>query len=249
NRPSCAIIKHTTPCGLAIGATAREAYEGALACDPQSAFGSVIAFNTVVDEPTAEAMRDLFVEVVAAPSFHDGALEIYRAKKNIRIIELPVVHRGGGLDFKNVRGGFLVQDRFIFDSSEAGWAVATERQPDESEWRDLRFAWRAVAATKSNAVVLARNEMTIGIGAGQMSRVDSSFMAVHKARQQGHDPAGSVLASDGFFPFADGVDEAAAAGVTAIIQPGGSVRDSEVIAAADRHGIAMVLTGKRQFRH
>lgn len=249
NRPACAIIKHTTPCGLAVAPTAKEAYEAALACDPQSAFGSVIAFNTVVDEPTAEAMRDLFVEVVVAPSFHDGALEIFRARKNIRIIELPVVQHSGGLDFKNIRGGFLVQDRFAVDQSGSGWTVATERQPDESEWRDLRFAWCSVAAVKSNAVILARNEMTIGIGAGQMSRVDSSFMAVHKARQQGHDPAGSVMASDGFFPFADGVDEAASAGVTAIIQPGGSVRDDEVIAAANRHGIAMVLTGKRQFRH
>ncbi len=249
NRPACAIIKHTTPCGLALGTSPHDAYVRALACDPQSSFGSVIAFNTVVDAATAEAMRDLFVEVVVAPSFHDEALEIYRAKKNLRVVELPVTHRDGGLDLKSVRGGLLVQDRFAFDPSEEGWSVATQRQPGESEWRDLRFGWRAVAGVKSNAIVLSREERTIGIGAGQMSRVDSAFLAVHKARQQGHDPAGCVLASDGFFPFADGVDEAAAAGITAIIQPGGSVRDGEVIAAADRHGMAMVLTGQRQFRH
>jgi phosphoribosylaminoimidazolecarboxamide formyltransferase/IMP cyclohydrolase len=165
------------------------------------------------------------------------------------VVELPVTHGDGGLDLKSVRGGLLVQDRFAFDRSEEGWTVATGRPPGESEWRDLRFAWRAVAAVKSNAIVLAREERTVGIGAGQMSRVDSAFLAVHKARQQGHDPAGCVLASDGFFPFADGVDEAAAAGITAIIQPGGSVRDGEVIAAADRHGMAMVMTGHRQFRH
>jgi phosphoribosylaminoimidazolecarboxamide formyltransferase/IMP cyclohydrolase len=148
-----------------------------------------------------------------------------------------------------VRGGFLVQDAFVFDPSEEGWSVPTLRSPTDFEWTDLRFAWTAVGMVKSNAVLLARNEMAIGIGAGQMSRVDSSFLAVHKARRQGHPTEGSVLASDAFFPFADGVDEAAAAGVTAIIQPGGSVRDAEVIAAADHHRIAMVLTGRRQFRH
>ncbi len=142
-----------------------------------------------------------------------------------------------------------MQDRFIVDLSDAEWQVPTSRQPTEEEWTDLRFAWSAVAAVRSNAVVLARHEMTIGIGAGQMSRVDSSFLSVHKARQQGHDPQGSVMASDAYFPFADGVEEAAAAGVAAIIQPGGSVRDAEVIAAADRNGLAMVFTGKRQFRH
>jgi phosphoribosylaminoimidazolecarboxamide formyltransferase/IMP cyclohydrolase len=148
-----------------------------------------------------------------------------------------------------VRGGFLVQDQFQFDSSEQDWKVATKRQPDDREWNDLRFAWTAVAAIKSNAILLARDEMAIGIGAGQMSRVDSVFLAVHKAQQQGHKPAGSVLASDAFFPFPDGVEQAAAAGVTAIIQPGGSVKDAEIIETTDRHGLAMVLTGKRQFRH
>ena len=250
NTPACVIIKHTTPCGIALGATPAEAFARALATDPQSAFGGVIAFNTVVDRATAEAMRELFIEVVVAPSFHDDALDVFRTKKNVRIVELPV-RQGGrtGLDFKTVQGGFLVQDRFVYDRSNSAWQVPTARKPDPEEMRDLLFAWCAVSTVKSNAVLLARNEMAIGIGAGQMSRVDSSFLAVHKARQQGHDPRGSVMASDGFFPFADGVDEAAEAGVTAIIQPGGSIRDPEVIAAADRHKIAMIITGTRQFRH
>jgi phosphoribosylaminoimidazolecarboxamide formyltransferase/IMP cyclohydrolase len=249
NTPACVIIKHTTACGIALGATPVEAFTRALATDPQSAFGGVIAINTVVDRATAEAMKELFIEVVVAPSFHDEALEIFRLKKNVRIVELPVRQGPEGLDFKSVRGGFLVQDRFAFDRGTGGWQVPTARKPDPDEMRDLLFAWCAVGSVKSNAVLLARNEMAIGIGAGQMSRVDSSFLAVHKAHQQGHDPRGSVMASDGFFPFADGVDEAAAAGVVAIIQPGGSVRDAEVIAAADRHNIAMIITGKRQFRH
>jgi len=249
NRPACAIIKHTTPCGIAVAPSALEAFRKARATDPLSAFGSVIAFNTVVDKATAEAMSDLFVEVVVAPSFHAEALTVFAAKKQLRVVELPVSKGAGTLDYKRVRGGFLVQDQFLFDPSELGWAVATKREPKEAEWNDLRFAWAAVAPVKSNAILLARDEAAIGIGAGQMSRVDSVFLAVHKARQQGHDPGGSVLASDAFFPFADGVELAAGAGVTAIIQPGGSVRDGEVVEAADRHGMAMVMTGKRQFRH
>ncbi len=249
NRPACVIVKHTTPCGIAVASTAEAAFRKALATDPQSAFGGIVALNTVVDGQTARAMTDLFLEVVVAPSFHDEALQILAAKKNLRCVELPVNRGVGGLDFKRVRGGILLQDRFTPEVADADWRVATVRQPTEPEWGDLRFAWLAVAAVKSNAVLLARDEQTIGIGAGQMSRVDSSFLAVHKARQQGHDPRGSVLASDAFFPFADGVEEAAAAGITAIIQPGGSVRDAEVIAAADAHGLAMVITGTRQFRH
>jgi phosphoribosylaminoimidazolecarboxamide formyltransferase/IMP cyclohydrolase len=248
-RPACVIVKHTTPCGIAIAATGAEAFKKALACDPQSAFGGVVAMNTVVDRATAEAMSELFLEVVVAPSFHDEALAVLASKKNLRAVELPVSRGPGGLDFKRVRGGILLQDRFVPELGDVEWTVATKREPTEQEWIDLRFAWCAVATIKSNAVLLARDEQTIGIGAGQMSRVDSSFMAVHKARQQKHDPVGSVLASDAFFPFADGVEEAAAAGVTAIIQPGGSVRDAEVIAAADAHGLAMVITGRRQFRH
>ena len=249
NRPACAIMKHTTPCGIAVAPSAVEAFQKARATDPVSAFGSVIAFNTVVDKATADAMSDLFVEVVVAPSFHAEALAVFAAKKQLRVVELPVSKGAGMLDYKRVRGGFLVQDQFQFDPSEREWTVATKRQPTEAEWNDLRFAWAAVAPVKSNAILLAREEAAIGIGAGQMSRVDSVFLAVHKARQQGHEPAGSVLASDAFFPFADGVELAADAGVTAIVQPGGSVRDAEVVEAADGHKMAMVMTGKRQFRH
>jgi len=186
---------------------------------------------------------------VVAPSFHEEAMRVFTAKKALRVVELPVSRGAGALDFKRVRGGFLVQDQFLFDPSDQDWRVATERQLSEGEWTDLRFAWAAVASVKSNAILLARDEAAIGIGAGQMSRVDSCFLAIHKARQQGHDPSGSVLASDAFFPFADSVEQAAAAGVTALIQPGGSVRDAEVIEAANRHGMAMVMTGRRQFRH
>jgi phosphoribosylaminoimidazolecarboxamide formyltransferase/IMP cyclohydrolase len=249
NRPACCVVKHTTPCGIAVAASAVDAFRKARATDPVSAFGSVIAFNTVVDRATAQAMSDLFVEVVVAPSFHEEAIEVFQAKKALRIVELPVSRGAGTLDFKRVRGGFLVQDQFEFDASDNDWAVATDRQPTEREWNDLRFAWAAVAPVKSNAILLARDEMAIGIGAGQMSRVDAAFLAIHKARQAGHDPSGTVLASDGFFPFADGVEQAAAAGVTAIVQPGGSVRDAEVVEAANRHGMAMVMTGRREFRH
>jgi phosphoribosylaminoimidazolecarboxamide formyltransferase/IMP cyclohydrolase len=249
NRPACCVVKHTTPCGIAVAASAVDAFRKARATDPVSAFGSVVAFNTVVDRATAQAMSDLFVEVVAAPSFHEEAMAVFEAKKALRVVELPVSRGAGTLDFKRVRGGFLVQDQFEFDSSDTDWVVATDRQPTEREWNDLRFAWAAVAPVKSNAILLARDEMAIGIGAGQMSRVDAAFMAVHKARQAGHDPAGTVLASDGFFPFADGVEQAAAAGVTAIVQPGGSVRDAEVVEAANRHGMTMVMTGRREFRH
>jgi len=252
-RIACVIIKHTTPCGIALGKTAREAYDRALATDLQSAFGSVVGFNTAVDRATAEAMKELFIEVVVAPRYDDDALAVLRAKKQLRLVTLPPVDPTGpaGWDFKRLRGGFLVQDRFPVAAAldETGWKVATRRSPTEDEWRDLRFAWAAVGAVKSNAILIARGEAAIGIGGGQVSRVDASFMAVHKARQQGHDPAGAVLASDAFFPFADGVEEAAGAGVRAVIQPGGSVRDAEVIAAADQHDVAMVLTGTRQFRH
>lgn len=249
SRPACAVIKHTTPCGIAVGPSAVEAFRKARATDPVSAFGSVIAFNTVVDKATAQAMSDLFVEVVVAPSFHDEAMAVLAGKKALRVVELPVSRGTGALDYKRVRGGFLVQEQFEFDPSDSGWTVATDRRPSEREWNDLRFAWAAVAPVKSNAIVLARDEMALGIGAGQMSRVDSVFLAAHKARQQGHDLAGAVLASDGFFPFADNIELAAAAGIAAIVQPGGSVRDAEVVEAANRHDIAMVLTGRRQFRH
>ena len=249
NRPACAIIKHTTPCGIAVGRTALEALTKARATDPVSAFGGVVACNTVVDRDMAESLRDLFVEVVVAPSIPEDALEIFKEKKNLRVVELPIGIPAGSLDWKSVRGGFLVQDRFTFDPSEEGWKVVTTRGPTPEEWNDLRFAWAAVASIKSNAIMVVHNEQAIGIGSGQMSRVDAVFLAIHKARQQQHRTEAASLASDGFFPFPDGVEEAARAGIGAIIQPGGSVRDAEVIAAANRYGMAMVLTGRRMFRH
>ena len=245
----CAIIKHTTPCGLAIGATPLEAYQKALACDPVSAFGSVISFTTPVDDAAAEAVSALFVECVVAPEFSAGALEILGRKKNLRVLEGRARWSPGALDYKRVRGGLLVQQRPPAVIDAANWTVVTERQPTAEEQRDLLFAWRAVASVKSNAIVLARDGATIGIGAGQMSRVDAAFLAVHKAVGAGHETAGSALGSDAFFPFRDGVDQAAEAGVKAIVQPGGSVRDPEVIAAANEHGIAMAFTGVRLFRH
>ena len=249
NRVACAVIKHTTPCGVALGTNAADAFTRARATDPVSAFGSVVAFNTVVDRAAADAMADLFVEVVVAPAFHADALARFAERKNLRVVELPVVRAKTGLDWKKIRGGFLIQDNFLFNPSEEAWRVATTRQPTAEELNDLRFAWAAVSSVKSNAIVLVSHEQTIGIGAGQMSRVDASFLAVHKARLAGHATEGAVLASDGFFPFADGVEEAARAGVRAIIQPGGSVRDGEVIDAANRLGMAMILTGIRMFRH
>ena len=246
---ACAIVKHTTPCGLATGTTALEAYQKALACDPVSAFGSVIAFSVEVDEPAAQAVASLFVECIVAPSFTPQALAALGAKKNLRVLEGTVRTGAGAMDIKRVRGGILVQERAPASLSDARWKVVTKRQPSPAEWKDLLFAWRAVASVKSNAIVLARDGATIGIGAGQMSRVDAAFLAVHKAQAGGHATEGAALGSDAFFPFRDGVEQAAQAGVRTIVQPGGSVRDEEVIAAADAHGIAMVFTGQRTFRH
>jgi phosphoribosylaminoimidazolecarboxamide formyltransferase/IMP cyclohydrolase len=246
---ACAIIKHTTPCGLAVGRISVDAYKKALACDPVSAFGSIIGFTTPVDDETAEAISSLFVECVVAPKFSDGAIEILGRKKNLRVLEGTAQWTSNNLDYKRVRGGVLVQERMMLSTDASHWNVVTKRKPTEEEQRDLLFAWRAVSSVKSNAIVLARGGATIGIGAGQMSRVDAAFLAVHKARQQGHETAGSAMGSDAFFPFSDGVDQAAEAGVKVIAQPGGSVRDAEVIAAADAHGMAMVFTGQRLFRH
>jgi len=248
-QPACAIVKHTTPCGLAIGEDALDAYKKALSCDPVSAFGSVIAFNQKVDEQTADTVSGLFVEVIVAPEFSSEAVEVLGRKKNLRVLEGTARWPSRSFDYKRVRGGVLVQERAPTVIDTNGWNVATTRKPTDAELEDLLFAWRAVAAVKSNAIVLARGGRTIGIGAGQMSRVDAAFMAIHKAKSVGHETKDSVMGSDAFFPFRDGVDQAAEAGVRAIVQPGGSVRDAEVVAAADEHGVAMVFTGKRQFRH
>lgn len=245
----CAIVKHTTPCGIAVGANAEDAYRKALACDPVSAFGSVIAFTVPVDSTAAEVISSLFVECIVAPSFAEEAIEILGRKKNLRVLSGVAKWGSDALDVKRVRGGFLVQDRTPPLTDETAWKVVTERAPTDAERENLSFAWRAVASVKSNAIVLTRDRATIGIGAGQMSRVDAAFMAVHKARAAGHDTKGAALGSDAFFPFRDGIEQAAEAGVTAIIQPGGSVRDPEVIAAANERGMTMVFTGRRLFRH
>jgi phosphoribosylaminoimidazolecarboxamide formyltransferase/IMP cyclohydrolase len=247
---ACVIIKHTTPCGVAVADSAEAAYEKALECDPVSAFGGIVAFNRALTPGAAEAMANAFLEIVIAPEFDEQALEILRKKKNLRIIRLPVAPATADeFDYKRVRGGFLAQSRMQMVFPEDDWKVVTKREPNDGELADLRFAWRVCASVKSNAIVLAHNRRTVGIGAGQMSRVDSSRIAVLKAQDQGATLGGAVLASDAFFPFRDGVDAAAEAGIRAVIQPGGSVRDTEVIAAADEHGIAMIFTGRRVFRH
>ncbi|CAN5864124.1 bifunctional phosphoribosylaminoimidazolecarboxamide formyltransferase/IMP cyclohydrolase [soil metagenome] len=247
---ACIIIKHTTPCGVAVAENAVDAYRLALAADPVSAFGGIVAFNETVAAELAVELSATFLEIVIAPRFSEEALQTLTRKKNLRLLELPIERAGTDeLDYKSVRGGFLVQNRMSMEFRESTWQVVSQRQPDDRELADLRFAWRVAASVKSNAIVIARDGRTVGIGAGQMSRVDSSRMAVLKAQDQNADIAGAALASDAFFPFRDGIDAAAAAGVRCVIQPGGSVRDDEVIAAADEHGIAMIFTGRRVFRH
>ena len=248
-RPSCVIIKHATPSGIASGDAALEAYRGAFACDTYSPFGGVIALNRVVDRATAEEMGKLFLEVIAAPGFDEGAREVLTAKKNLRLLEVPGLDRRthfGGLQVKSVVGGLVIQDRDIKEPDVSTWRVVSRVQPTEAQMRDMLFAFKAVRHVRSNSVVFVRDERTVAIGGGQTARVDATRIAVTKG---GERIRGSVMASDAFFPFRDGVDEAAAAGVAAIVHPGGSVRDAEVIQAADEHGIAMVFTGQRCFRH
>jgi phosphoribosylaminoimidazolecarboxamide formyltransferase/IMP cyclohydrolase len=246
---ACAIVKHTTPCGLATGTSAVDAYKKALACDPASAFGSVISFTVPVDADAAAAISNLFVECIVAPEFSEEALDLLGQKKNLRVLVGTARWTPNALDFKRVRGGILAQERAPNVIDDSTWQVATRRQPTPDERTNMLFAWRAVASVKSNAIVLVRDGATIGIGAGQMSRVDAAFLSVHKARSAGHGTEGAVMGSDAFFPFRDSVDQAVEAGVKAIIQPGGSIRDADVVAAADEHGVAMVFTGQRQFRH
>ena len=277
------IVKHTTPCGLAIGDSVDSAYERALATDNMSAFGCVVSVNRQIDKAAAEAMSSLFIECVVAPGFDEAALEILTRKKNVRLvlyggIDAPLAGEPEGelwtdtteevrrsarflaehgrrpepRAFRSVYGGMLLQSPLalpFYGLEGEDWKPATSRVPTEEEWDDLRFAWAAVSGVKSNAILFARGGATLGIGAGQMSRVDASRLAVQKAADAGLDLKGSVLASDAFFPFRDGVDAAAEAGAKAIVQPGGSVRDVEVIEAANKHGMAMVLTGQRLFRH
>jgi phosphoribosylaminoimidazolecarboxamide formyltransferase/IMP cyclohydrolase len=249
--PACAIVKHNNPCGCALGKTAQDAYERAFASDPVSAYGGVIALNRPVDAACAQALSKQFIEVLLAPAFEAEALAVLTQKKNVRLLELPDwPEPAGGLEAKPVIGGLLVQDRDEVSETADQMSVMTTKQPSDTEWDDMRFAWQVCRHVRSNAIVIARDGATIGIGAGQMSRVDAVRIAIEKA-QAGEDNllAGASLASDAFFPFADGPQLAIDAGVSAIIQPGGSVRDEEVVAAADAAGISMVATGVRHFRH
>ncbi len=252
--PTVAILKHTNPCGVASAQTLAEAYDGAFATDRQSPFGGIVVVNMALDMATAERIDSVFTEIIIAPDFEEGVLPFLMQKKNRRLLRQTAAARTDGApDIRSVAGGLLVQDRDpVLEDAETLRGllnVVTKRFPTDAEWRDLDFAWRVAKHVKSNAIVYAGRGRTLGIGAGQMSRVDSSEIAVAKSQKSELDLRGSVVASDAFFPFADGLLEAARHGVTAAIQPGGSIRDEDVIAAADTHDMAMVFTGKRHFRH
>ena len=242
--PAAAIIKHTNPCGCAEQASLAESYRKALECDPVSAYGGVLAFNRSLDEETAREVAKVFTEAIAAPDFTAGALDVLHGKKNLRL--LKVTEEAAGLVVKSISGGFLAQSADVERLARSQVVVKTRRAPSEQEWKALEFGWKVVKHVKSNAIVYARAGQTAAVGAGQMSRVDSVKIGAMKATLP---LAGTVVASDAYFPFADGVEEAAKQGITAVIQPGGSVRDGEVIAAADKLGLAMVFTGVRHFRH
>ncbi len=245
------IVKHANPCGVALGDNLLAAYDRAYQTDPESAFGGIIAFNRELDAATAKSIVDRqFVEVIIAPSISAEAQQIVSAKQNIRLLECGAFQNShASLDFKRVTGGLLVQDKDLALVSVDNLKIVSKRQPTPSEIADLMFAWKVAKMVKSNAIVYAKNAQTVGIGAGQMSRVNSARIAVIKAEHAGLNVQGSVMASDAFFPFRDGIDNAASAGVSCVIQPGGSMRDQEVIDAADEHGLAMVFTGQRHFRH
>jgi phosphoribosylaminoimidazolecarboxamide formyltransferase / IMP cyclohydrolase len=252
-KPACVIVKHANPCGVAVSLDGiGKAYDLAFQTDPESAFGGIIAFNRELDAATAQTIVDRqFVEVIIAPKVSQEALAITGAKKNVRVLvcgewDAPTA---GGLDYKRVNGGLLVQDRDVGMITEADLKVVTRRAPTEAEMHDLIFAWKVAKFVKSNAIVYAKNRQTVGVGAGQMSRVNSARIAAIKAEHAGLEVKGSVMASDAFFPFRDGIDNAASVGIRCVIQPGGSIRDEEVIAAADEAGMAMVFTGMRHFRH
>lgn len=252
SEPACVIVKHANPCGVAIAGSPLEAYELAFQTDPTSAFGGIIAFNRELDAETAKRITEQqFTEVIIAPSVSSEALAITAEKKNVRVLSCGQwpESRAAGLDYKRVNGGLLVQDRDIHQISRQDLKIVSARQPSEAEIADLMFAWSVAQFVKSNAIVYCKNNQTIGIGAGQMSRVYSAKIAGIKAADEGLEVKGSVMASDAFFPFRDGIDAAAKAGISAVIQPGGSMRDEEVIAAADEHGMAMVFTAIRHFRH
>lgn len=254
---ACVIVKHANPCGVALGATTLEAYNKAFKTDPTSAFGGIIAFNQPVDGATAEAVSKQFVEVLIAPGYSDGALEIFKAKANVRVLKIALPPGGdtawdkgrNSHDIKRVGSGILIQTADNLEINREDLRVVSRKQPTPQQMEDLLFAWRVAKYVKSNAIIFCGNGMTLGVGAGQMSRVDSTRIAAIKAQNAGLTLQGSVVASDAFFPFRDGIDVLAEAGAACVIHPGGSMRDEEVIAAADEHGLAMVLTGVRHFRH
>ena len=246
---ACVIIKHANPCGVAIGASPLEAYSKALQTDPTSAFGGIIAFNHEVDGNTAEAVAKQFVEVLIAPSFTDEAKKIFAAKQNVRLLEIPLGHAVNAHDFKRVGGGLLVQSPDAKNVMLAELKIVSKKQPTPQQLQDLMFAWRVAKFVKSNAIVFCANGMTMGVGAGQMSRIDSARIASIKAQNAGLSLVGTAVASDAFFPFRDGLDVVVDAGATSVIHPGGSMRDQEVIDAANERGIVMLLTGTRHFRH
>lgn len=247
--PACVIIKHANPCGVAVAENPLAAYRLAFATDPTSAFGGIVAFNRGLDEAAAAAVMNQFVEVIIAPQFTAGAREIFARKANVRVLTVPLETGSNTFDFKRVGGGLLVQTPDNLNVTAAQLRVVTKLHPTPQQLKDLLFAWRVAKFVKSNAIVFCANGQTLGVGAGQMSRVDSARIASIKARNAGLTLAGSVVASDAFFPFRDGLDVVVQAGAAAVIQPGGSVRDEEVIAAADEQGVTMVLTGVRHFRH
>jgi phosphoribosylaminoimidazolecarboxamide formyltransferase/IMP cyclohydrolase len=251
DEPTCVIVKHANPCGVATADNITAAYERAFATDPESSFGGIIAFNRELDAKTAQAIVDKqFVEVIIAPTITAAAVEIVKAKKNVRLLACGQGNAAAqGFDFKRVNGGLLVQDRDTAMVEQSDLKVVTKRVPTDAELRDLMCSWKIAKMVKSNAIVYVKDGATIGVGAGQMSRINSARIAGIKAQHAGLEVPGSVMASDAFFPFRDGLEAAAAAGIKAVIQPGGSMRDEEVIAAADEHGIAMVFTGMRHFRH
>ncbi len=246
--PACVIVKHTNPCGVGLGSGPLEAFERAWACDPTSSFGGIVAFNRRLDLATAGQLGGLFLEAVIAPGVEGAAREALAGRKNLRLMDMDTtaIHKVTGFDLKRVMGGLLAQQWDLATLDRAHCEVVTKRKPSEDEWRALSLAWTVVKHVKSNAIVYASSVQTVGVGAGQMSRVDSARLAAQKAQLP---LKGSVAASDAFFPFRDGLDEIARAGATAVIQPGGSVKDEEVIAAADEHKLAMVFTGVRHFRH
>ena len=246
---ACVIVKHANPCSVALGKTAEEAYRKAFSTDPTSAFGGIIAFNSMLDKAAAEAIAGQFAEVIIAPEISEEAMAVFATKQNLRVLAVPHGQISGVFDYKRVGGGLLVQSADEAHVALADLKIATKRAPTETEMRDLLFAWRVAKYVKSNAIVYCKDGMTVGVGAGQMSRVDSARIAAIKAENAKMTVKGSVVASDAFFPFRDGLDVLAQAGATAVIQPGGSMRDAEVIAAADEQNLAMVFTGFRHFRH